>query len=148
MELLRERQRRELQLARLHLRHNQQSNGNTLLTTVADGSLTRPIDSSGSSPHGAVNIPYHTITASHITSRLALPSSISLPGSPPHSSLLAQHLASFRDTLVCLCFTATNMDVIDSHGFDSRLYFHLFFLSHLVIACIAATTSICDEIVG
>ncbi|EJD74728.1 WNK protein kinase [Loa loa] len=97
MELLRERQRRELQLARLRLHHHQLGNGNTLLTTVG-GCLARSIDSSGSSPHGPIHIPYHPITSSHITSRLALPSSISLPGSPPQNSFLGQ-LAPLRDTL-------------------------------------------------
>ncbi|CAG9533409.1 unnamed protein product [Cercopithifilaria johnstoni] len=98
MELLRERQRRELQVARLRLRHNQLSNGNTLLAAVGGG-LTHSVDSSGSSLHGPIHIPYHPITSPYISSRLTLPSSISLPGSPPQNSFLGQHLAPLRDTL-------------------------------------------------
>lgn len=109
MELLRERQRRELQLARLRLRHNHPSNGSTLLATSIGSYLARSIDSSGSSPHGPVNIPYHPIASSHITSRLTLPSSISLPGSPPQNSFLGQHLAPLRDTLVCVYLIAINI---------------------------------------
>lgn len=108
MEMLRERQRRELQVARLRLRHNQPSNGNTLLATVGGG-LAGSVDGFRSSLHGPVLIPYHSIVGSHITSRLVLPSSISLPGSPPQQSFLGQHLAPLRDIQVYVCFIADNI---------------------------------------
>lgn len=100
LELLRERQRRELQLARLRLRHNHPSNANTL-TPTGGGYMARSIDSSGSSPHGPLHIPFPP-TGAHITSRVMLPSSISLPGSPPQNSFLGQHVMPLRDALVCL----------------------------------------------
>ncbi|VDM91670.1 unnamed protein product [Litomosoides sigmodontis] len=96
MEMLRERQRRELQVARLRLRHNQLSNGNILLAAVGGG-LAGSVDGFRSSLHSAIQIPYHSIVGSNITSRFVLPSSISLPGSPPQHSFLGQHLAPLRD---------------------------------------------------
>lgn len=105
MELLRERQRRELQIARLRLRHNQPSNGNILLAGNGAG-FAGFVDNSGNIPRGPpVHIPYHHSTA---TSRLTLPSSISLPGSPPQNSFLGQHLAP-RDVLVCIYFIANDI---------------------------------------
>ncbi|VIO87624.1 Protein kinase domain containing protein [Brugia malayi] len=108
MELLRERQNRELQQARSRFRHNL-SNGNALSTTTG-GYLTRSVDSTGSILHGPVHIPYHhPLTSSRVTSQLALPSSISLPGSPPQHSFLGQHLAPLRDTLPRRSCAATSL---------------------------------------
>ncbi|EJW87296.1 hypothetical protein WUBG_01792, partial [Wuchereria bancrofti] len=108
MELLRERQNRELQQARSRFRHNL-SNGNASSTTTG-GYLTRSVDSTGSSLHAPVHIPYHhPLTSSRVTSQLALPSSISLPGSPPQHSFLGQHLAPLRDTLPRRACAATSL---------------------------------------
>lgn len=89
MDLLRERQRRELHLARLRIR-----NGDLATTdpcTAAGGCCsTHSVYSSGGSPRESINIP-HQASSIHTGPGTLLPSSVSLPSSPLQTNLAGQH---------------------------------------------------------
>lgn len=100
LDVLRDRQRRELAAARMHVRMHSNllpSGGN-----VSSGYLTRSVDNTSSDyMHRPPHLPYHHSMTVNIPSRMMLSSSVSLPGSPPHSSFLSQHATlPLRDTLV------------------------------------------------